>query len=90
MIISEYGILMPEAYGFPSKRVITFMHQSFDLFLTLRDPIMGDPKDHNRLVQRWCWYSLADTMYPTGNLFDPVNRQLTPVGAAFATYRPSK
>ncbi len=86
LIVSEYGILMPEVYGFPPKRVITFMHKSFDLFLTLQDPIMGDPQDGNRLVQRWCWYSLADTKYPTGNLFDPESKRLTQIGAAFATY----
>jgi len=39
-------------------------------------------------VQWWCWYSLADTVYPTGNLFDPETRTMTPLGAAWAGYRP--
>ena len=88
LIVSEYGILMPAEYGFPPERVITFLEESFNLFLTLRDPIMGDPTDGGRLVQRWCWYSMGDWLYPTGNLFDPRTKALTPVGAAFATYAP--
>ncbi len=88
LIVSEYGILMPPEYGFPPERVIRFLRRSFDLFFTLRDPLMGDPRDGYRLVQQWCWYSMADTLYATGNLFDPVRKTLTPIGAAFATYRP--
>ncbi len=87
LTVSEYGILMPAEYGFPPERVITFLRQSFDLFLTLRDPFLGYRNDDNRLVQQWCWYSMADTRYPTGNLFDPVRKTLTTIGAAFATYR---
>lgn len=86
LVISEYGILMPAEYGFPPDRVATFLRGSFDLFLRLRDPVMGDPGDDYRLVQQWAWYSLADTRYPTGNLFHPEAKVLTSVGAAFATY----
>ena len=77
---------MPAEYGFPPDRVVTFLRGSFDLFLRLRDPVMGDPGDDYRLVQQWAWYSLADTRYPTGNLFDPEAKVLTPVGVAFPTY----
>ncbi len=89
LIVSEYGILMPPEYEFPPERVISFLRRSFDLFLNLRDPFLGYPDDDHRLVQQWCWYSMADTRYPTGNLFDPVRKTLTVIGAAFATYRPS-
>ena len=44
---------------------------NFDYFLSARDADIGYPQDGGRLVQRWCWYSLADTRYPTGNLMDP-------------------
>ncbi len=88
LLISEYGVLMPPEYGFPPERVVAFLQRSFDLFLTMRDPIMGDADDDYRLVQGWCWFSMGDTLYPTGNLFDPETRGLTPVGVAFATYRP--
>ncbi len=89
LVVSEYGILMPQEYGFSPERVITFLRGSFDLFLQLRDPVMGNPDDDYRLVQGWCWFSMDDRVYPTGNLFDPDTGAITPVGVAFATYQPS-
>jgi len=88
LVISEYGILMPEDYGFGLDRVREFMEATFDVFLTTKDEATGYSDDDNRLVQWWCWYSLAapDDYYPTGNLFDPETRLLTPLGAAFAAY----
>jgi hypothetical protein len=86
LIISEYGIPMPEDYGFPYERVRDFMYGTFDYFLTATDDSLGYPPDGNRLVQRWCWFSLADTGYPTGNLFDPATQQITPLGEAFGRY----
>jgi hypothetical protein len=71
LIVSEYGIPMPEDYGFPPERVVAFLRGTFEFFLTATDPALGDPADGYRLVQRWCWYSLDDTTYPTGRLFDP-------------------
>ena len=88
LVVSEYGIVMPADYGFDPARVEAFMTATFDLFLTLTDPEVGYPADGGRLVQWWCWYSLADTMYPTGNLFDPDTKAPTPLAVAFARYRP--
>ena len=68
--ITEYGILMPEEYGFPPETVDAFMTDSFDLFETLRDERTGFPDDDHRLVQRWAWFSTYYRLYPTGNLFD--------------------
>lgn len=86
LIVTEYGILMPEEYGFSPESVADYMRQSFDLLLYLRDPQMGYQADDNRLVQRVLWYSLSDTMYPTSNLVDPVTGELTLLGQAFAAY----
>lgn len=86
LIVSEYGIPMPKDYGFPYEKVRDFMYGTFDYFLTATDDSLGYPADGNRLVQRWCWFSLADTSYPTGNLFDPATRQITPLGEAFGQY----
>lgn len=86
LIVSEYGILMPPDYGFPFEAVRDFMWKTFDFFLNARDEEIGYPGDNNRLVQRWCWYSLADTVYPTPNLFDPATRMITPLGEAFGEY----
>lgn len=86
LIVTEYGILMPEEYGFPPESVADFMRRSFDLLLITSDAETGYPADGNRLVQRFLWYSLSDTNYPTGNLVDPVTGALTPLGQAFAEY----
>ena len=86
LIISEYGILMPADYGFDHQRVRDFMYASFDFFLTATDDELGYPADGNRLVQRWVWFCLSDRKYPTGNLFDPDTRQITPLGMDYALY----
>lgn len=86
LIVSEYGILLPPEYGFSPERVRAFLYASFDFFLTATDAELGYPADDNRLVQRWLWYSLSDTVYPTGNLFDPDTGQITPLGLAYGNY----
>ncbi len=83
--ITEYGILMPEEYGYDAERVIRFMLGSFDLFQTLRDPGSGYPADDHRLVQRWNWYPARDSRYGAGNLFDDYG-SVTPVGEAMFDY----
>ena len=87
LVVSEYGILMPEDYGFAFAAVRDFMVATFDLFLTARDEQTGYPQDDYRLVQFWAWYSLADTVYPTGNLFDPQTKAMTRLGLAHARYK---
>ncbi len=90
LIISEYGILMPEFYGFDSDRVRAFMHETFDWLMEATDPATGYPADGNRLVQAWNWFSLdMDTFegYPTWNhLFDPDTTGITALGADFGAY----
>jgi hypothetical protein len=88
LIVSEYGILMPEDYGFPPEKVVAFLRGTFDFFLTATDSALGYPDDAYRLVQRWCWYSLdaPEHLYPTGNLFDPLTGQMTAVGAGWVEY----
>jgi hypothetical protein len=86
LIVSEYGILMPEDYGFPPEQVSRFMVDTFDYFLEARDGETGYPGDDNRLVQTFCWFSVAMPGYPTSDLFDPVTRAVTPVGKVFRAY----
>jgi hypothetical protein len=83
LVVTEYGVLMPEDYGFPPDLVSKFMAATFDYFLSAQDTTLGYEADGNRLVQAFCWYSVADTMYPTSNLFDAQTRAITPVGLAF-------
>ncbi|MCB0198485.1 MAG: hypothetical protein KDI03_00285 [Anaerolineae bacterium] len=89
LIVTEYGILMPPEYGFPPEKVTEFMRATFDYLLNARDEEIGYPSDDNRLVQKLAWYSLSDTVYPTGNLLDPVTGDLTLLGEAFADYTAS-
>ncbi len=88
LIVSEYGIPMPEDYGFPPERVVSFLKGTFDFFSTAQDPALGYPQDSYRLVQRWCWYSLdaPDDYYPQGRLFDPSTKQLTAIGQGWVEY----
>lgn len=68
LIISEYGVLMPSSYlgggdaTYGDKLVRDFMRDTFDYLLSATDPNLGYPADGNRLVQRWCWYSLNDKL----------------------------
>jgi hypothetical protein len=86
LIVTEYGVVMPSEYGFSPERVQDFMYATFDFMMTATDPDLGYSADNNRLVQRWCWYSLSDTGYPTGNLFDPGTGLITPLGLAYGSY----
>jgi hypothetical protein len=86
LIVSEYGILMYEDYGFDYSRVRDFMLGSFDVMLNTIDAESGLPADGNRLVQRWCWYSLTDGNYPTGNLANVATGELTPLGRDLKAY----
>lgn len=86
LIVSEYGIPMPEDYGFPPERVTNFLTGTFDFFFTATDPAIGYPSDDYKLVQRWCWFSLDDTNYPTGRLFDPQTGKMTNTGKRLAEF----
>jgi len=70
LIISEYGILLPESFGYPKHIISEFMWDSFDLFVDLRDSALGYPADDNRLVQRWVWFSSRYHLYESGDLYD--------------------
>ena len=89
LIVTEYGILMPADYGFSPQRVEHFMLDTFEFFRTAADPSLGYAADGGRLVQRWCWYSLFSTRYPTGNLVVMDSGELTPQGEAFRMYSQS-
>lgn len=66
--LSEYGVLMPSAFGFTQSRVNAYMDDTLDYLLNQTDPLLGDPTDGNRLVQRLAWYSTNDESF-NGYLF---------------------
>jgi hypothetical protein len=92
LIITEFGILMPEAYGYDYPRVRTFMLETFDWLRTAIDAETGYPQDGNRLVQAWAWYSLNDpafeieTLPGWSHLFEPTTKTITALGLDFAAY----
>jgi hypothetical protein len=90
LVVSEYGILMPEELGFDEPRVETFMLATFDYFLNTKDSSLGYPSDENRLVQAWAWYSLDDDEFEGyashSHLMDPTTKQLTALGRAYGDY----
>ena len=89
LIVTEFSVLMPPEYGFPPDKVRDFLVAAFDYMLTATDSDTGYRADGNRLVQRWAWYSVAERVYSTGNLFDLDTRQITSLGLAFAEYTAS-
>lgn len=83
LAVTEFGILLPEDYGFPPEFVQRYMIDAFDYFRTAAGP-NGLKSDGGRLVQYAFWYSLYDDGdYPTGNLFDAARNTLTPLGEAY-------
>ncbi|MGD8518279.1 MAG: CARDB domain-containing protein [Anaerolineae bacterium] len=90
LIITEFGILMPEIYLYDYDRVRTFMLATFDWLRTATDPETGYAPDGNRLVQAWAWYSLNDPAFEGwtswNHLFDPTTKAITALGQDFAAY----
>ena len=93
LYVTEYGVLLPEEFGFPVNVVNDYMNQTFDYFRTTTDSTVGYPADENRLVQRFSWYSIndkfdaQDRIGHNGWLFDPdLNNQRSLMGDNFAIY----
>lgn len=87
LAITEFGILLPNDYGFPPERVAEFMVETLDAMLTMRGPA-GMPADNGRFVQYWFWYSVEDLpdYYPTGDLFKLETGRLTLLGETWRDY----
>jgi hypothetical protein len=92
LYVSEYGILMPESYGFPPSLVNHFMTPTFDFLLNSTDEKLGYTADNNRLVQRLAWYSTIDPSF-NGSLYQSTTNdaltppfELTAIGNNFGTY----
>ncbi len=86
LAVTEFGILLPEDYGFPPEFVQNFMVEAYEYFRTATGE-NGLAADEGRLVQYAFWYSLYDEgEYKTGNLFDGERGELTPLGEAFIRY----
>jgi streptogramin lyase len=92
LVVTEYGILMPDDLGFGPDRVNAFMSATFDFMETASDPLLGDPDDGYHLVQRWAWFSLDVPPWDpitgagfNGNLYDPDTWSITAFGQHYAS-----
>jgi hypothetical protein len=98
LIVTEYGTLFPyppylagdpyvDENNVPmtEARTAAFMTDTFNTLQTLIDPDLGYRLDGGRLVQRWAWYSIDDINYG-GVLFNPITKDLRPLGNVFAAY----
>jgi hypothetical protein len=61
------------------------MNDTFDYMMGATDPLLGDPEDEYRLIQKWSWYSSSDKTF-NGWLFDPQSKAITEVGQNYADY----
>jgi len=86
LALTEFGILMPAKYGYPTDFVVQYLYNTFDWLQNIKDDQLGLPSDANHLVQRWAWFSLAYDLYPSPNLGNLATGELTPIGAAFRDY----
>ena len=102
LIITEYGVMMPDEYLLPptQQTALQFMRDTFDYMLGYTDEALGCPSDGYRLVQRWLWFSLNSRPYDIASkqgyngslVYDDQwdtqgrNDALTPFGQIFAEY----
>ena len=83
LALTEFGILMPAEYGFPSDVVTSYLEQTFTWLYLVQDRSIGYPGDEYHLVQKWAWFSISDPTYSTSDLGDLSSGKLTLVGEKF-------
>ena len=70
LALTEFGILMPASYGFPSDIVASYLEQTFTWLSQVQDELIGYPEDGYHLVQKWAWFSISDPTYSSSDLGD--------------------
>jgi hypothetical protein len=83
LALTEFGILMPTSYGFPTESIASYLEQTFSWLYQAQDNNTGYPADGYRLVQKWAWFSLSDPTYSSSDLGNLSSGMLTPVGESF-------
>ncbi len=83
LALTEFGILMPNSYGFPPEFIATYLDQTFSWLYQARDSSTGYPADSFHLVQKWAWFSVSDPTYSSSNLGDLSSNRLTDIGERF-------
>lgn len=78
---------------FNPERVNKFMRATFDYMEYTSDANLGYPKDNNRLVQQWLWFTMSDPNPESSNRLIKENGgvwSLTERGVAFRDYTSAK
>jgi hypothetical protein len=86
LAVTEFGILLPDGYGFTPAFVASYLLETFTWLDRASDDKIGYPQDDYRLVQRWAWFSLYDKLYYTSNLAHVEADALTDIGLAFQKF----
>ena len=86
LAVTEFGILLPNDYGFPEASIAQYMRDTYDIMYELTDPQIGYPGDENRLVQVAFWFAMTDLQYSTSALWDADAEQLTTLGETLRAY----
>lgn len=94
LMVSEYGILLPDAWDLGGVTTSEFMVQTFDFMLTETDSETGYPGDENRLVQWFFWFSLNFPNFHAqqqpnglnGALFNFNTGAITELGETYKSY----
>jgi hypothetical protein len=86
LALTEFGILMPTPYGFPTEVTENYLTETFTWLYRNTDPTIGYPEDGYRLVQKWAWFSLSDPVYSSADLGDLSSGQLTSIGKKFRDF----
>ena len=83
LAITEFGILLPEQFGYTPEFVADYLNHSFIWLDSAVDTDLGLEKDGYHLVQKFAWFSLNDQIYPVANLADLPSNRLTEIGESF-------
>ncbi|MFZ2096209.1 MAG: hypothetical protein WAV05_06175, partial [Anaerolineales bacterium] len=67
LALTEFGILMPTSYGFPTESIANYLVQTFSWLYHAQDETIGYPEDGYHLVQKWAWFSISDPTYSSSD-----------------------
>ena len=83
LVVTEYGILLPEEFGYTQEIISDYLKRTSEWMLTYQDEEIGFSEDNYRLVQKFAWFSLSDPNFPSANLVDLERKILTLAGNSF-------
>jgi hypothetical protein len=86
LAITEFGILLSAAHGYPPSYVADYLAATFEWLDQTNDLKIGYSEDDYRLVQRWAWFSLFDKLFYSSNLANIKEDAITDIGWEFRSF----